>query len=572
MVYKVNHILFALILVCCTAFGQYSEKPVASNCPQEKIQVHLSHESAFAGEICWFKIYCTSPLFPEDEISNMAFFELVGSENSSIIRKKILLKNGMGKGDFEIPDNIPTGLYYVLVYTNWMKNFGEGSFFRKEFVIVNPNRSIDKQSDSTVLAGKKEETASTPFLKKGAEVIPDHDHYSTREKVTLKIKAGGKSEKEVSGNLSVSVYRKEPQMVFNTGMNMDTPDIRDPQNISFRPDYKGIWLSGKIANPSGQAVPGTTAYLCLPGPGTDIKSDMADSKGYFHFLLKPKQGEQDVVITLPDAGLKIDLEESFWNGFRILPDNSMFGLNQNSIDYLKEKYAHLQFQGRFKKWNYVKNLPFQNAADSSVFYSKPFQSVIMSNYISLDSLREYFYELVPSVKFTKRRGEFNISVIDRQTQIPIEDKPGVFLDGVLYDNYALIAGIPSGEIERMTILPAIYYYRVFTFGGIVDIHTKKSDFSILKPLPGMTRFLFPMANACEWEFVSPDYAVEDPSDRKPDFRYLLYWEPQVQADSSGGASVSFYTGDVTGVFDVKVVGINGAGEIIQAENEIHVGE
>jgi hypothetical protein len=194
----------------------------------------------------------------------------------------------------------------------------------------------------------------------------------------------------------------------------------------------------------------------------------------------------------------------------------------------------------------------------------------MSNYINLDSLREYFYELVPSVKFTQRRGEFNISVIDQQTQIPIEDKPGVFLDGVLFDNYALIAGIPPGEIDRMAILPATYYYKVFTFGGIVDIHTKKSDFSIVKPLPEMTRFLFPMANACEWTFTSPDYTVDDFLDRKPDFRYLLYWEPQVQVDSSGEASVSFYTGDVKGSFVVKIVGMNATGEMMQAENEIRV--
>ncbi len=119
----------------------------------------------------------------------------------------------------------------------------------------------------------------------------------------------------------------------------------------------------------------------------------------------------------------------------------------------------------------------------------------MTSYISLDSLREYFYELVPSVRFTGRKGEFNISVIDRQTSTFIDEKPGVFLDGVRYDDYAAIAGLPAGEINRIVILPTTYYYKDFTFGGIVDIHTKKSDFNGVKPLPNMTRFLFPMVNS-----------------------------------------------------------------------------
>ena len=122
--------------------------------------------------------------------------------------------------------------------------------------------------------------------------------------------------------------------------------------------------------------------------------------------------------------------------------------------------------------------------------------------LSLIHFREYFYELVPSVKFTQRRGEFDISVIDPLTLFPLNNKPGVFLDGVLYDNYAGLANIPVGEIDRMTVITNTYYYKDFTFGGIIDIHTKKSDFNSVKLLPNMTRFIYPMASKSEWRFVS----------------------------------------------------------------------
>ena len=122
--------------------GQHTERDNSANCPHETIQVHLAQESLFSGEILWFKLYCTSSLFPGEDLSSLVFIELVNSENASILRKKILIVRGEGRGELEIPDNLPTGIYYFLAYTNWMKNFGESSFFSKEILIINPDQPL----------------------------------------------------------------------------------------------------------------------------------------------------------------------------------------------------------------------------------------------------------------------------------------------------------------------------------------------------------------------------------------------------------------------------------------------
>jgi hypothetical protein len=566
---KIGILFVGAVMMRYNSSGQPVIQQSKTNCPHENIVVHLSHESAFTGEICWFKIYCTSSLFPALELSQIAYIELVGNENTSLIRKKIRLTRGEGMGDFEIPVDLPTGLYYILAYTNWMKNFDEASFFKKGLVIINPNQPSGNLSDSGLYVREQADTAGNKIKGNILDVSPDKKLYSTREQVSLKIKTGGMSGKAITGNFSVSVYRQEPPMVFKSKKDDGTPILHDPENIIFKPDYNGILLSGRLSGPVG-ALPGKIVTLCMPGPGTDIKSNVTDSLGYFHFLLKPKEGEQDVVIEVPDADSKIDLKEAFWNGFRTPPDNLLFGLDRKALYYLKEKYAHYQLQGNFKMQYYLQNPPVQNPVDSSVFYSKPYQTIEMTSYISLDSLREYFYELVPSIKFTSRKGEFNISVIDRQTSTFIDEKPGVFLDGVRYDDYATIAALPAGEISRMVILPTTYYYKDFTFGGIVDIHTKKSDFNGVKPLPNMTRFLFPMVNSSEWRFSAPIYAVSDTLDRIPDFRYLLHWDPSVKIENTGVTTVHFYTSDVTGSFLVSVVWKTAEGEILQAGYEIIV--
>jgi hypothetical protein len=329
-------------------------------------------------------------------------------------------------------------------------------------------------------------------------------------------------------------------------------------------------MSGKLVDPSGNAVPNALIAVSTPGPGTELNGNITDNAGVFNFLLKPEEGEQEMVINLPGDDTKSSLEESYWNGFRDPPDNLVFSLDPEAISYLREKFNHFQIQTRFKKLTSIKNIQLKTRRDSSVFYTKPYQLIEFKNYINLDSLREYIYELVPSVKFSKRKGESEIMIFDQVTLNYLEDKPGIFLDGVLYENFSEIAKIPVRDLERLAIIPTTYYYKDFTFGGIIDIHTKKSDFNSVKLLSNMSRFIYPMADANEWKFVSPEYSTGGSAARIPDFRYLLYWEPDVRVDKSGEASLHFYTGDVKGRFIVKVVGISDKGEILQTENEIYI--
>jgi hypothetical protein len=563
--------LVAITFTATNLFGQPAENHEADNCPEEKIMVHLSHASAFTGETVWFKIYCSSPLFPEMEISNLAFIELIGNENTSIIRKKVMLLYGQGLGEFEIPAGLSTGLYYIQAYTNWMKNFGEKSFFKMEFAIINPYDPYNL-SGSAEFTKLPETTGIAGLNDSALHLTPDRNKYLPRDPVTIRIETHGLPSQDLPVDYSVSVFRKEPGMIFNTGKYQEEKANQLPEKIDFLPDQMGMILSGKLSDPSGKSISGAQVTASAPGSGTWIESSLTDENGSFHFRLAMETGEKDVVLTLPSPELKVGLDESFWNGFRDPPDNLAFALDQQAIAYLKQKFEHYQLSDRFRKRNYIKIQLADHPTDSSVFYSKPYQVIKLSNYIRLDSLREYFHELVPSVKFNQRRGEIDIQVIDPHAMTYNEDKPGVFLDGVLYDNYAAIAALPVEDVDRISIIPNTYYYKDFTFGGIIDIHTRKSDFNSISSLPNMTRFLYPMAGRSEREFTAPDYERTDSLKRIPDFRYLLHWEPTVLSNPEGKSKVRFFCSDVTGCFVVKVTGITKAGEILEAEKQICVEE
>ncbi len=539
-------------------------------CPREKISVHLSQESCFTGEILWFKVYCTSPVFLKTGISCLGFVELVSSENTAVVRKKIDLRHGEGSGEFEIPSDLTTGLYYIVAYTSWMKNFGEESFFRKEIVIVNPYQPLKSTGDS-LNSGKSLKKIRTGIHDPdNIRVQTDKTKYSPRQKVKVTIDHGNISARDFSGSFSVSVCRKDPELKYFLEEQRALPGLEDSVSSLYLPDHDGIVLSGILSDQSGIGVGNALLVMSFPGHRTDIDSYITGSDGEFNFLLKRGEGEEDIVITLPGSDQKISLAEPFWNGFRNQPGNATVNLDPETVACFRERFSCLQLQKRFNRQNFMKRGPVKAGPDSSVFYLKPYQTIYPGNYITLDSVGEYFHELVPSVRLTGRKREYDIKIIDPRSMNFLSEKPGIFLDGVLFDDIGAIANYPPSDIYSITVLPESYYYKDLSFGGIIDIHTKKSDFNGVKAPGNMTRFIYPKAATSEYRYLSPEYSVTSAADRTPDLRYLLAWEPYIKADSAGVAAIELYSGDVKGTFDVEVTGLTENGEIFSAGCEFLV--
>lgn len=90
--------------------------------------------------------------------------------------------------------------------------------------------------------------------------------------------------------------------------------------------------------------------------------------------------------------------------------------------------------------------------------------------------------------------------------------------------------------------------------GVIAIYSKRGSDVAVTRKPGIVNFTHPGYSRVR-EFYAPKYNVPKPEHVKPDFRSTLYWEPSVILDENGAATVSFYTSDQLGEFDIKVEGI-----------------
>jgi len=102
--------------------------------PQERVYLHLDRPSYWAGDDIWFKAYVKNSPINEGNL----YIEIINATGDVVNKNIAWVQNGLAYGDFILADTLSSGVYQVRAYTNWMRNFDEVWFFRKDLVIWNP--------------------------------------------------------------------------------------------------------------------------------------------------------------------------------------------------------------------------------------------------------------------------------------------------------------------------------------------------------------------------------------------------------------------------------------------------
>jgi hypothetical protein len=120
-----------------------SAQPDRESYLKERLFVITDRNIYFTGENIWIKIICTESIYnmPVD-LSRVVYYELLTVDNNPVSRHETGLKGGFGSGCITLPESLAPGNYMIRAYTNWMKNFGYGSFFEKRVIIINPDAEV----------------------------------------------------------------------------------------------------------------------------------------------------------------------------------------------------------------------------------------------------------------------------------------------------------------------------------------------------------------------------------------------------------------------------------------------
>ena len=131
--------------------------------------LHTDRTYYYPGDDIWFKVYLIEAM--NKSLSNLSrnlHVELISPSGGIHSDRIIRLDNGLGNGDFKLPDSLSPGRYRLRAYTNYMRNFSDQIFFNKEINILKTSASINNSS----AAGKSEQRRiDVSFFPEGGSLV-----------------------------------------------------------------------------------------------------------------------------------------------------------------------------------------------------------------------------------------------------------------------------------------------------------------------------------------------------------------------------------------------------------------
>jgi hypothetical protein len=101
---------------------------------QEKVYLHLDKPFYAVGDTIWFKAYLTDAMrhLPLT-LSKVLYVDIIKEDQGGLIsHNPVRIDQGFSHGQIPLPDTLDEGLYQLRAYTNWMRNFPQHYFFKKD--------------------------------------------------------------------------------------------------------------------------------------------------------------------------------------------------------------------------------------------------------------------------------------------------------------------------------------------------------------------------------------------------------------------------------------------------------
>ncbi len=154
---KLIPLLILQIIFPSVAFSQTIEEWVAAkrSVPDQRLYLHCDREFYFLRETIWFRAYLLSSLtFQPTEGEENLFVDLLDETGKIVLKNNLIAINGVASGYINLNDSIKTGTYIIRAYTDYLKNFGEETFFYKPVRTSEVMNSL-KMNETVLAANKK---------------------------------------------------------------------------------------------------------------------------------------------------------------------------------------------------------------------------------------------------------------------------------------------------------------------------------------------------------------------------------------------------------------------------------
>lgn len=534
----------------------------ADQIPDGSFKIMSDRSLYMAGETIRYRLDKTDPDRQEEpELSKVYYMELISPDGTSLSRTKNQIENNGGSGTILIPRDISSGTYYLKGYTRWMRREGPGSYNYLQVTIINAGKKTHLQLDTTEAPSVLLEVPETPQsatekLKFGLEGSP-------KRRLPLELKL--ENEGEALLRLGVSVVRKG---MFKNQMQSGPPEEVVSESVAdLIPETRGVSLTGKVQFASnGQSAPYALVYISTIGLEKEFRCNYSDSSGRFYFTLPEGRGEREYFISAShpdDVELELFVDQDFCTRPVHLPSLPL-DIDSAEVELISSMWMNTQISDQYYRKGSASTAEAdtdqEDGSEASLFfYGKPLKIVSFDDFIKLPTLEEYFTELTPEVSVRRSNKKVYLRVNGPNPDLNFYP-PLLMIDGVaIFDLDALLAVSPR-LVDRFEIVNAPYTRGNVTFGGIINIITKKGDLGFID-LPSSGLLVRYMLLNQEEGLVDGKLPA---GSRLPDSRNTFYWNPALMLSPGEQMKLEFSTPDQGGDFEVWIRGFSDQGEYYES--------
>jgi hypothetical protein len=543
-------IITLIIIICSSALSNGQQgKPIQTG---ESVVLFSDRGIYITGEKILFSAFVNS-LNEQNisELSRVLYCEIVTPGGVKVTGNKFIIENKFSSGYLTIPNDIMTGIYYLRSYTKIMRNDGPSCYNYTRLKIINPDKSeVQSQTINSNLSDLLEVTDNLKVLENSFLISTDKPQYTPRDTVNLLLQGSGN---DLSSWKMLTLSVVPESSVLEDKVEV-MKNVQSQNQADFFSETRGLSISGELLdNKTGSPLPHTRVNLSIIGRGKDFMAVQTDLSGHFYFSLPDYTGYRDLFLCSENTGTA-DPKLLIDNDFCTIPfqvQSDAFSLTSQERDAAYKMAVNVQLDSIFNSDTITRIAG--DKYDEQVFYGKPTEILYIDNYIQLPTLEDYFNELPTQVKIRKSQGKKYFKILGAQTELTGYD-PLTLVDLVAVGDPNLILTIPPSNISRIEVVNELYVKGDQTYGGIINIITKLSDFGgIDLPSSGI--------------FINFGFLADNNNPLKistlpnlPDTRNTLYWQPNLILDKTNTSKVSFPVSDTPGRYKIILNGVKPDGE------------
>jgi hypothetical protein len=325
----------------------------------------------------------------------------------------------------------------------------------------------------------------------------------------------------------------------------------------YPPEIHGQIITGRLSDPhSGASAKNIVTFLSAPGPAFQFAATQTDTGGRFRFDIKDFYGQDGIVIhtNTGATGYKVDAFSPFseqYTGYQL----PAFRLSREQLRWLNRHNVGMQVQNIFAG-DSLRHFDLPRV-DTTPFFGANGYTYWMDNYVRFTTIEEVLREYVREINVLRSHGHPKLVMIDQPAHSVFRDgNTLVLLDGVPVPDDRIFNYDPN-KVKKLQVIPREYILGPSHFSGIASFTTYRGDFEGLEIDSNSLQIEYE-GMQYHRQFYSPAYAsIRQIQSRLPDFRNVLYWNPDVPIKTS--ARVEFYTSDLPGDYLIVIQGLSPAG-------------